>query len=63
MIIVNTHGSFFQLIPICIKKGCRVRGLRASLLNCEDIYPTLLTNQAQNSRVIPGITASDRFVN
>ena len=58
----NAHLISASDIPICTKKGCRVRGLRASLRNYEDAYPTLLTNQAQNSWMIPGITTAYRYV-
>ena len=49
-----------RLLSICIKKRCRVQDLRALLRNCEDVYPSLFANQAQNSWMIPGITASYR---
>ena len=39
-----------------------MRGFRASLRNSEDVYPTLLTNQTQNSLMIPRITASYHYV-
>ena len=61
-ILPYTYLTSASDVSICIKKGCRVQGLTASLRNCENVYPSLFTNQVQNFWMIPGTTAFYRYV-